>query len=77
MFKINTDDGSFKEIKAYAQKTGKPIKEVLLSDEYLKDISHIFYSYMPKLIKWKMKEEQFEIFYKNHRKNLVDHLLLE
>lgn len=52
----------------------KPLKEVLLSDDYLEQVSKIFYKHMPKMVRWTMKEEKFKEFYKNHREQLIAHM---
>ena len=69
--KLNKNDKAFKELDAYAKKIKQPLKQVLLSDDHLKQVSSIFYKHMPKVVKWSMKEEKFRDFYKNHRESLV------
>lgn len=69
--KLNKNDKAFKELDAYAKTVRQTLKQVLLSDDHLTQVSSIFYKHMPKMIKWSMKEEKFKNFYKNHRESLV------
>lgn len=73
MFKSNpkTNDVALKELNAYAEKHKKPLETILLSDEYLADVAEIFYKHMPKMVKFAMKKEKFQDFYKNHREQFV------
>ena len=72
--KVQTNDKAFKELKAYADKAGKPLQEVLLSDEHLDRVSEIFYKNMPKVVQFTMKLPRFKEYYKNHREQLVAHM---
>lgn len=74
MFSVKKNDPAFKELATFAEGKNKPLKEVLLSDEYLDDVSQIFYKHMPKMVRWSMKEAKFKDFYKNHREQLVAHI---
>lgn len=74
MFSVKKNDPAFKELETFAKEKNKPLKEALLSDEYLDDVSKIFYKHMPKMVRWTMKEEKFKEFYKNHREQLVAHI---
>lgn len=74
MFKVDRNDKAFKELNDYATSIGKPLKEVLLSDEHLDKVAGIFYSHMPKMVRWSMKEPKFKEFYKEHRETFVNHL---
>ncbi|NCQ52258.1 hypothetical protein GW796_10305 [archaeon] len=76
MYKINKNDKAFKELDSYAKTQNTPLKEVLLSDAHLEKVSDIFYSNMPKMIKWSMKKEKFTDFYKNHREQFVSQMNL-
>ena len=74
MFSVKKNDPAFKELADYANGKQKPLKEVLLSDDYLVEVSKIFYKHMPKMIRWSMKEDKFTEFYKKHREQLVAHI---
>ncbi len=76
MFKSNpkTNDVALKELTAYAEKHKKPLETILLSDEHLADVAEIFYKHMPKMVKFAMKKEKFQEFYKNNRAVFVDTL---
>ena len=71
MLQVKKNDPAFKELATFAETKNKPFKEVLLSDEYLDDVSKIFYKHMPKMVRWTMKEEKFKEFYRTHREQLV------
>lgn len=71
MFSVKKNDPAFKELATFADSKKKPLRDVLLSDEYLEEVSKIFYKHMPKMVRWSMKEEKFKDFYKNHREQLV------
>lgn len=74
MFTVKKNDPAFKELTTFADTKNKPLKEVLLADEYLDDVSQIFYKHMPKMVRWSMKEEKFKEFYRTHREQLVAHI---
>lgn len=74
MFTVKKNDPAFKELATFADTKNKPLKEVLLSDEYLDDVSQIFYKHMPKMVRWSMKEAKFKEFYRTHREQLVAHI---
>lgn len=74
MFNVQKNDPAFKEVTIFAESKNKPLKDVLLSDEYLDDVSKIFYKHMPKMVRWTMKEIKFKNFYKNHREQLIAHM---
>lgn len=71
MFNVKKNDPAFKELMVFADSKGKPLKDVLLADEYVDDVSKIFYKHMPKMVRWSMKESKFAEFYKKHREELV------
>lgn len=71
MFTVKKNDPAFQELEIFAKTKNKPLKEVLLSDEYLTEVAKIFYKYMPKMVRWSMKEEKFKEFYRNHREQLI------
>lgn len=71
MYQVQKNDKAFKELKEYADKTGMPLRDVLLSDEHLVAVSAIFYKHMPKMVRFVMKEASFQEYYKNHREKFV------
>lgn len=71
MFEVNKNDKAFKELENYSKKVGKPLKEVLLSDEHIDTVSSIFYKHMPKMVRFVMKEPKFKEYYRTHREQLV------
>lgn len=71
MYKVQKNDKAFQQLEKYAKEQGKSLKEVLLSDDHLQQVSDIFYENMPKVVKWSMKKEKFVEFYKNHREQFV------
>lgn len=75
MYTVKKNDPAFKELATFADTQKKPLRDVLLSDEYLEDVSKIFYKHMPKMVRWTMKEEKFKEFYKNHREQLIAHMI--
>lgn len=72
MFKVNKNEKAFKELESYAKSQKMPIKQVLLSDEHLEKVCDIFYSHMPKMVKFAMKKDKFTEFYKAHREQFVE-----
>ena len=68
---LKQNDPAFKELAEYADSVKKPLKEVLMSDEHLDQVSTIFFKHMPKMVKWTMKGDKFKTFYKNHREQLT------
>lgn len=72
MININKNDKAFKELADFANKVKLPLKEVLLSDEHLNEVSQIFYKHMPTMVKWTVKQDKFVTFYKDHREALVE-----
>lgn len=72
---VKKNDPAFKELVTFADSQKKPLKDVLLSDEYLEQVSKIFYKHMPKMVRWTMKEEKFKEFYKNHREQLIANMI--
>ncbi len=74
MFKMKKNDPAAQELEVYAKKKGKPVKEVLLSDEHLNDVCDIFYPHLPKMVKMVMKKDKFVDYYKTHRTALVAHM---
>lgn len=74
MFTVKKNDPAFKELAIFADGKNKPLRDVLLSDDYLDDVSKIFYKHMPKMVRWTMKEDKFKEFYKNHREQLIAHM---
>lgn len=71
MIKMNKNDPAARELEKFAKEKGKPVNEVLLSDEYLKDVCDIFYPYLPKMVRMVMNKTKFYDFYKLHREKLV------
>lgn len=71
MFEVKKNDKAFKELVAYAKSVSLPLKSVLLSDAHLDKVSAIFYSHMPKMVRWSMNETKFKDFYKNHREEFA------
>lgn len=76
MFKVQKNDKAFKELKAYADSVNQPLKEVLLSDIHFDKVSEIFYTHMPKMVRWSMKLDKFKEFYSNHREQMVSSMAL-
>jgi hypothetical protein len=76
MHKVNKNDKAFKELDAYAKAHKKDLKEVLLSEEHAPKIAEIFYKHMPALVKFTMKKEKFEEFYKANKETFVKQLKL-
>ncbi len=74
MFKVKKNDKAFQELSEYAKKQGKPLKEVLSSDEHLVPVTDIFYTHMPKMVKMAMKKEKFVEFYTTHREMFVNQI---
>lgn len=77
MFKVQKNDGAFKELVEYAKKQNQPLQDVLLSDAHLDPVAAIFYKYMPKMVKFTMKLPKFTEFYKNNRETFVKSLVIE
>ena len=71
MISVKKNDPAFKELATFADSVNKPLRDVLLSDDYLNEVSKIFYKHMPKMVRWSMKEEKFKEFYKTHREQLT------
>lgn len=76
MIKVQKNDKAFKELKEYADKIKMPFKDVLLSDAHLDQVSSIFYKHMPKMVRWSMKEDKFKEFYRTHREQMVNQIML-
>jgi hypothetical protein len=76
MYKVNKNDKAFKELEAYAKAHKENLKEVLLSEEHAPKIAEIFYKHMPALVKFTMKKDKFEEFYRNHKETFVQQLKL-
>lgn len=77
MFKVKTNDKAFKDLDNYAKSVGKPLKEVLLSDDHIIPVCDIFYGEMPKMVKFAMKKQAFVEFYRTHRENFVAQMNLK
>jgi hypothetical protein len=71
MFKLNRNDKAFKELETLAKQHKLPLPQFLVSDEHLDKVSEIFYSYMPKIIKFATNQEKFKEFYKANREQFV------
>ncbi len=74
MLKMKKNDPAAKELEAFANKKGKPLKQVLLADEHLIEVCDIFYPHLPKMVRMVMKKDKFYDFYKTHREALVAHM---
>lgn len=70
-FQVQKNDKALKELQAYSTKVGLPLRDVLLSDEHLVEVSGIFYKHMPKMVRFVMKQASFQEYYKNHREKFV------
>jgi hypothetical protein len=71
MIKLNTNDKAFRELTKMAESKNMNLKEFLLSEEYISEVCEIFYSNMPKMVKWSMSFEKFKIFYTNNKESFV------
>jgi hypothetical protein len=76
MYKIDTNDKAFKELNDYAISVKQPLKDVLLSDAHLEQVTRIFYPHLPKPLKFVMKLDKFKEYYKEHREKLVKHMII-
>lgn len=76
MFNVKKDDKALKELQAYAKQKNKELKVVLLEEEYLNDVTKIFYSYMPKMVKFAMNYEKFKVFYQSNREVFVSKIAI-
>ncbi len=72
---MNKNDPAAKELEAFAKTKNKPLKEVLLTDEYLIQVCDIFYPHLPKIVRMAMKKDKFYDFYKTHRESLVNQMV--
>lgn len=76
MLKVQKNDKAFKELDAYAKQQNLPLKEVLLSDTHLDEVTKIFYAHMPKMVRMAMKYDKFKGFYQDHRESFVAQMAL-
>ena len=72
MLKFQKNNNAIKELEDYAKKAGKPLKEILRSDEHLDSVSEIFYKSMPRMVKMVMKEPVFKEYYRNNREVFIN-----
>lgn len=71
---INKNDAAFKELDDFAKSKNKPLKDVLLSDDYLDQVADIFHKHMPLTIRIVMNKNKFKSFYSEHREKLVNQI---
>lgn len=74
MFQVKKNDKTMKELIDYAATTGLSLREVLLSESHLQQVSSIFYAHMPKLVRMTMNKEKFTNFYNQHKETFVNSL---
>ena len=67
-------DKTYKELDSYAKEHGKTMKEVVLSDEQLENVTAILYKHLPKIIQWAQKKETFQNAFKMKREEFAAHL---
>lgn len=77
MFKVGKKDPASKELQDYSDKVKVPLREILLSDQHIDVVSPIIYKHLPKVWKWKFKDEmKFKEFYRSHRQQMVNMMVL-
>ena len=76
MMKLQKNDKAFQELTVYAKSVSTPLKEVLLSDIHFEKVTEIFYSHMPKMVRFAMNKDKFKAFYKLHREQFAAQIAL-
>jgi len=73
--KLNKNDKSFIELNKQAKAKNKTLQEYLLEEDSQEDVCKVFYSNMPKLLKFSMNYEKFKLFYTKNKAALVANII--
>lgn len=74
--KFKASAESQKELDAYCQRHGgRPLKELLMSDEHGEEGARIMYKYMPKYARMAMKEDKYLEFYHKHKAMILNYIV--
>jgi hypothetical protein len=62
------------QLNALSKELNMPVRDIMLSDEYLDRVCPIFYEGLPKLARMSMNRDRFKAFFLNQRQKLADQM---
>jgi hypothetical protein len=62
------------KLVALSKEVNLPVRDLILSDEYLDKVCAIFYEGLPKLARMTMRPEKFKTFFQTQRLKIADEM---